>query len=283
MEEFLSYTIFDFGEYKLSTGTLAAILLIWAGMRVFLFLIRRFLHSYFKKRGIDHGREDAIYLLIKYFTWILVLVIILEMIGIHITILIAGSAALLVGLGLGLQQIFQDLVSGIFILIEGTIKVNDVIELDGMVGKILSVNLRTSKVLTRDGIMIIVPNHKFIVEKITNWTHNSESTRFKVEVGVAYGSDVEKVKQILFACAQEHPSVIHSDEDKNHEPFVRFTNFGDSALEFELYFWTSKIFNVEYIKSDLRFAIDKQFRQQGVTIPFPQRDIHIKTNLISSK
>ncbi|MBL7874440.1 MAG: mechanosensitive ion channel, partial [Cyclobacteriaceae bacterium] len=209
MEEFLSYTIFDFGEYKLSTGTLAAILLLWAGVRVFLFLLRRFLHSYFKKRGIDHGREDAIYLLIKYFTWILVMVIILEMIGIHITILIAGSAALLVGLGLGLQQIFQDLVSGIFILIEGTIKVNDVIELDGMVGKILSVNLRTSKVLTRDGIMIIVPNHKFIVEKITNWTHNSESTRFKVEVGVAYGSDVEKVKQILFACAQEHPSVIH--------------------------------------------------------------------------
>jgi small-conductance mechanosensitive channel len=281
MKNFLNYTLFEFGEYKLSTGTLAIIVLLVVVVRILLFLVKQFLHSYFKKRSIDQGRKDAIYLLIKYFTWVLAVVVILEMIGIHITILIAGSAALLVGLGLGLQQIFQDLVSGIFILIEGTIKVNDVIELDGMVGKILSVNLRTSKVLTRDGIIIIVPNHKFIIEKITNWTHNSDSTRFKVEVGVAYGSDVDKVKQILLRCAQQQISIMHSDGDgdESHEPFVRFTDFGDSALKFELYFWTANIFKVEFIKSDLRFAIDKQFRLDGITIPFPQRDIHIKTNL----
>ena len=140
-----------------------------------------------------------------------------------------------------------------------------------------SVNLRTSKVLTRDGIMIIVPNHKFIVEKITNWSHNSESTRFKVEVGVAYGSDVDKVKNILLHCAQTHSQIITEQDQADHGPFVRFTDFGDSALKFELYFWTTNIFNVEYIKSDLRFAIDKQFRENGVTIPFPQRDVHVRT------
>jgi small-conductance mechanosensitive channel len=281
MSDFLNYTIFESGEYKLSTGILVTIILLVVGVRLLLFLVMRFLTSYFKTRGIDQGRRDAIYLLIKYLIWVIVLVAVLEMIGIHVTILIAGSAALLVGLGLGLQQIFQDLVSGIFILIEGTIKVNDVIELDGMVGKILSVNLRTSKVLTRDGIIIIVPNHKFIIEKITNWSHNSDSTRFKVEVGVAYGSDVDKVKQILLDCAQQQASIMHSATDESQDPFVRFTDFGDSALKFELYFWTANIFKVEFIKSDLRFAIDKQFRQHGITIPFPQRDIHIKTNFIN--
>ncbi|NJS15929.1 MAG: mechanosensitive ion channel [Nostocaceae cyanobacterium CSU_2_110] len=276
MNDILNQTLFEFGGYRLTTVNVLSISLILIGVRILLFLLRRILFAYFKKKNVDQGRKDAIYLLINYFVWTIALVVCLETLGIHVTILIAGSAALLVGLGLGLQQIFQDLVSGIFILIEGTIKVNDVIELDGMVGKILSVNLRTSKVLTRDGIMIIVPNHKFIIEKITNWSHNSESTRFKVEVGVAYGSDVEKVREILLACAQGHEQIIGDQQQNGHAPFVRFTDFGDSALKFELYFWTTNIFHVEFIKSDLRFAIDKQFRQSAITIPFPQRDLHIK-------
>lgn len=276
MNDFLNYTIFERGTYQLTSGTLLTIVLIWLAVRILLFAIKRFLVRLFANAHGNATRAEEIYMLVKYFLWTVTIVIILELIGIQVTILIAGSAALLVGLGLGLQQIFQDLVSGIFILIEGTIKVNDIIELDGMVGKILSINLRTSKVLTRDGIMIIVPNHKFIVEKITNWTHNSESTRFKVEVGVAYGSDVERVREILLACAREHPRIINQTEPDSNSPFVRFVDFGDSALKFELFFWTNNIFQVEFIKSDLRFRIDKTFREQGVTIPFPQRDVHIK-------
>ena len=277
MNEFLNYTIFERGNYQLTTGTLLTIALIWLAVRIFLYLVKRFLIRLFANSHGSATRAQEIYLLIKYFVWTLTIVVILELMGIQVTILIAGSAALLVGLGLGLQQIFQDLVSGIFILIEGTIKVNDIIELDGMVGKILSINLRTSKILTRDGIMIIVPNHKFIVEKITNWTHNSENTRFKVEVGVAYGSDVEKVREILLACAHEHPRIINQSVSDVNSPFVRFVDFGDSALKFELFFWTTDIFQVEFIKSDLRFKIDKTFREQAVTIPFPQRDVHIRS------
>lgn len=281
MTDFLNYTIFESGQYVLTSGTLVSILLLLLAVRIFLFVLKSFLFRFFTKRNIDQSRREAIYLLIKYFVWTATLVVGLEIIGFHVTLLLAGSAALLVGLGLGLQQIFQDLVSGIFILIEGTIKVNDVIELDGMVGRILSVNLRTSNVLTRDGIMIIVPNHKFIVEKITNWSHSSESTRFKVEVGVAYGSDVEKVKAILLTCANVQPEIIRDKDDERHNPFVRFVDFGDSALKFELFFWTINIFHVEFIKSNLRFAIDKAFRLQGITIPFPQRDLHIKTKNLS--
>ena len=277
MSDFLNYTLFQRGDYVITAGTLVTIFLIWLLVRVILFMIRRFLLRVFGTTVGSESRGGEVYALIKYFLWICATVAALEMAGIHVTLLIAGSAALLVGLGLGLQQIFQDLVSGIFILIEGIIKVNDVIELDGMVGKILSVNLRTSKVLTRDGIMIIVPNHKFIVEKITNWSHNSESTRFKVQVGVAYGSDVEKVNAILLSCAEEHPNVLNDKNMESNKPFVRFVDFGDSALQFELFFWTTDIFQVEFIKSDLRFSIDKKFRTEGITIPFPQRDIHIKT------
>ncbi|MDH4091222.1 MAG: mechanosensitive ion channel [Cyclobacteriaceae bacterium] len=276
MSEFFNRTIFQRGDYVITTGTLATVMFIWLFVRVILLLIKRFLVRFFSTTKGYQIRATEVYLLVKYFLWTAAIVAMLEIVGIHVTLLIAGSAALLVGLGLGLQQIFQDLVSGIFILIEGIIKVNDVIELDGMVGKIIEINLRTSKVLTRDGIMIIVPNHKFIIEKITNWTHNSQSTRFKVEVGVAYGSDVQKVKAILLTCAHEHPRVINHPEAESNNPFVRFVDFGDSALKFELFFWTDSIFQVEFIKSDLRFTIDQKFREQGVTIPFPQRDIHIK-------
>lgn len=275
MDEFLNYVLFKNGKYILTTGSLVSIILLFLAVRVGLFLIKRVLKRFFLKRQVDEGRQEAIYQLISYLLWTIALVAALEMTGVQITFLLAGSAALLVGLGLGLQQIFQDLVSGIFILIEGIIKVNDVIELDGMVGKILSVNLRTSKVLTRDGIMIIVPNHKFIIEKITNWSHSSTSTRFKVEVGVAYGSDVEKVRSILLDCIKNHSEIIQENKDEQHGPFVRFVDFGDSALKFELYFWTSSIFQVEFVKSNLRFDIDKNFRSQGISIPFPQRDIHI--------
>jgi small-conductance mechanosensitive channel len=276
MDEFLNYVLFKNGKYILTTGSLVSIILLFLAVRVGLFLIKRILKRFFLKRQVDAGRQEAIYQLISYLLWTIALVAALEMTGVQITFLLAGSAALLVGLGLGLQQIFQDLVSGIFILIEGTIKVNDVIELDGMVGKILSVNLRTSQVLTRDGIMIIVPNHKFIIEKITNWSHSSTSTRFKVEVGVAYGSDVEKVRAILLNCVKNHSEIIQENKGDEHGPFVRFVDFGDSALKFELYFWTNSIFQVEFVKSNLRFDIDKDFRMQGITIPFPQRVIHIK-------
>ncbi len=278
MDELLNYVLFKNGDYVLTTGSLISIIFLLIAVRIALFLIKRIFARFFSKRNVDEGRQAAIYQLISYLFWIIAFLTALEIIGIHITFLLAGSAALLVGLGLGLQQIFQDLVSGIFILIEGTVKVNDVIELDGMVGKILSVNLRTSKVLTRDGIMIIVPNHKFIIEKITNWSHSSESTRFKVEVGVAYGSDVEKVKSILLNCITNHPDVIQGKNGDLHDPFVRFVDFGDSALKFELYFWTNSIFQVEFIKSNLRFDIDKSFRSHGIIIPFPQRDIHIKNH-----
>lgn len=274
--EILNYKIVETGNYTITVASILLVILIYLGVRIFLFGLKKVMNRIFEKRGIDRGRRFALFKLVQYIVWTFAFIFMLQAAGFQITILLAGSAALLVGLGLGLQQIFQDLVSGIFILIEGTIQRDDVIEIDGLIGKILTINLRTSTVLTRDGIMLIVPNHKFIVDNIINWSHSATPTRFKVDVGVAYGSDVEKVTAILMECALEHDKILKTKEN-NLYPFVRFVDFGDSALLFQIYFWSSDIFPVENTKSDLRYRIDKRFREEGVTIPFPQRDLHIKS------
>jgi small-conductance mechanosensitive channel len=196
---------------------------------------------------------------------------ILDTLGIRLTLLLAGSAALLVGIGLGLQQVFKDIVSGFFLLFEGNLKVGDVVELEGDVGIVKEIGFRTTKIENRDNIILIIPNSKFIGENVINWSHIEQKTRFSVDVGVAYGSDVELVKKVLLECARDHQEVTEYPK-----PFVRFDDFGNSSLDFQLFFWTDNAFRVENIKSDLRFAIDKKFRENKITIPFPQRDVHIK-------
>lgn len=277
MEEFLRYELFRIGNVTLTIGHLANVAIIILVTWLAVAVISRLIGQFFRVRKLEASRKHAFVQLVKYFFWTIAVVLILDALGMKITILLAGSAALLVGLGFGLQQIFQDLVSGIFLLLEGTVRVDDVIEIDGLVGKILAINLRTSRVLTRDGIIIIVPNHKFIVDNIINWSHNAIATRFKVSVGVAYGSDVEKVRSILVDCALRHPDVITGEDRKAYHPFARFVDFAESSLNFELYFWSNNIFYIENTKSDIRFMIDHQFRASGVTIPFPQRDVHIKS------
>ncbi|MBX2913344.1 MAG: mechanosensitive ion channel [Cyclobacteriaceae bacterium] len=282
LQNLLDYKLFETEGHRFTIGTIVLVVAIYIATRLVLFGLKRLLNRIFEKRGIDRGRRFAMIKLVQYFVWSLAIVFILQAATFKVTLLLAGSAALLVGLGLGLQQIFQDLVSGIFILVEGTIQRDDVVEIDGLVGKILTLNLRTSTVLTRDGIMLIVPNHKFIVDNIINWSHSATPTRFKVSVGVAYGSDVDKVTDILMECvlAQE---VVIKDKENNKYPFVRFVDFGDSALLFEVYFWSQDIFPIENAKSKIRYLIDKRFREEGVTIPFPQRDLHLVSGAFQKK
>ena len=282
LQNLLDYKLFETEGHRFTIGTIVLVVAIYIATRMVLFGLKRLLNRIFEKRGIDRGRRFAMIKLVQYFVWSLAIVFMVQAATFKVTLLLAGSAALLVGLGLGLQQIFQDLVSGIFILVEGTIQRDDVVEIDGLVGKILALNLRTSTVLTRDGIMLIVPNHKFIVDNIINWSHSATPTRFKVSVGVAYGSDVDKVTDILMECvlAQE---VVIKDKESNKYPFVRFVDFGDSALLFEVYFWSKDIFPIENAKSKIRYLIDKRFREEGVTIPFPQRDLHLVSGAFQKK
>ncbi|MEL7342010.1 MAG: mechanosensitive ion channel domain-containing protein, partial [Bacteroidota bacterium] len=190
--------------------------------------------------------------------------------GITPSILVAGSAALLVGVGFGLQHTFNDFISGLILLFDQSIEVGNVIQVGSLIGRVKQIGLRATTVESREAISVIVPNSKFTQENVINWSHGNELIRFDVKIGVAYGSPVELVMQSLVEAAKAHPQIAQQPA-----PCARFIDFGDSALLFELLFWTKDSFLVEFIKSDLRVAIDASFRTKDIKIPFPQRDLHI--------
>lgn len=214
-----------------------------------------------------------VFKLIKYVLWIIVIGIAMQSIGLNLTFVLAGSAALLVGVGIGMQKIFNDMISGLFLLFEHKLQIDDVVEVDGIIGRVKDIGIRTSRILTRDNIEMIIPNSKFINDPVINWSLNDAKTRFFVKIGVAYGSDVDLVNKILKDIAIDHP-LIH----KTPEPFIFFRDFGDSSLDFEIGFWTSDSLANEFIKSDLRFEINRKLAENNITIPFPQRDLHIIDN-----
>ena len=177
----------------------------------------------------------------------------------------------MVGVGLGLQQTFNDVISGIILLSERSIRVSDVLEIDGDIVKIQEIGLRTSKGLNTDDISIIIPNSLITTNKVINWSHQTHLNRFRVNVGVSYESDVEFVIKILEESAKEHPEV---DSQKNIE--ARLVSFGDSSLNFQVLFYSSTIFGSDRMKSDIRRVIRRKFIENDISIPFPQMDIHMK-------
>jgi len=271
----LEFKLFTINNYSLTVANIFSALLILVVTRLLTFLIQKILHRSFIKQNLsDKGKEYAINQILRYLIYTIALVLMIESLGFNVTILIASSAALFVGIGLGLQDIFKDILSGVFLLFERTIQVGDIVEIDSLVGRVKEINIRTSKVRTRDGIMIIVPNNNLISAKVINWSMENKITRFGVKVGVAYGSDTKLVEDILTKVAVDHPNVLNKPEPK-----VFFRDFGNSSLDFELMFWSEHTWEIEFTRSDLRFKIDQAFRDSNVTIPFPQRDLHIKTDL----
>lgn len=277
IKSIFEFRLISVGEYELTIYHLLFIAFIFFVTFLLLSFIKKFLYKKADDKNIEFGKKFALFQIAKYLIWVIAISIILDSVGINITLLVAGSAALLVGIGLGLQQVFMDFVSGIILLFEGSIKINDVVEIEGLVGRVNDIGIRTTKVTSREGIVTIIPNSKLVNDKVINWSHTAKSTRFSIEVGVAYGSDVELVKKVLLESASEIEYI-----ETNPEPLVRFENFGDSSLEFRLLFWTDRIFRVESLKSDLRFMIDKKFRENKIQIPFPQRDLHIVSGSLNS-
>ena len=272
LKDILEHPLIKTQTINISVYHLLEIFIVIIVTKLVLWALNKLIHRQSNQNKIEVGTAHSIFQIIRYVLWVIAISISIETIGVKITILLAGSAALLVGLGLGLQEIFKDLVSGFFMLFEGNLKVEDIIELEGnIVGKVVEINLRTTKIETRDRLILIIPNSKFISDRLINWSHMEKKTRFHVNIGVAYGSDVDKVRRILEEVAVNHPKIV-----KDPKPFVMFSDFGESSLNFKLLFWTYDTFWVEITKSDLRYAINSKFTENNVTIPFPQRDIHIK-------
>lgn len=222
----------------------------------------------------DKAKFTTVFSFARWVIYIVVMLIVFDSIGINVTAVFAASAALLIGIGLALQTLFQDIISGIFILIDQTVHVGDIIEIDGKVGRVEEIKLRTTRAVTIDNKVLVIPNHLYLENSLFNWTQNGTQTRESVFIGVAYGSDVQLVKKLLLEVASSHESVM-----ANPAPVVVFKDFGESSLDFKLAFTLNDSFKAQFPKSDMRFEIDRLFREHKISIPFPQRDVHIyKTN-----
>ncbi|MCB2092315.1 MAG: mechanosensitive ion channel [Alphaproteobacteria bacterium] len=273
LNKIIEFELLSIGDFKLKVYTLIAIVFILLITKLVLQLIKKALFRRQKRNKLDTGNAYALYQIIKYIVWVIAIGFLLEAIGIKVTVLIAGSAALLVGVGLGLQQTFNDVISGIILLSEKSIKIDDVLEIDGIIVKIQSIGLRTSKGLNTDDISIIIPNSLITTNKVINWSHQSKQARFRIDVGVAYGSDVDLVIKILEESAFDHPDIYDRELIE-----ARLMNFGSSSLDFQVLFFSTNIFRIGKVKSDIRRIIYKKLAENNITIPFPQIDLHIKSN-----
>ena len=255
-------------EVRIAVWTLLLVILSFVGARLFLKWIRVLLTRNMQEP--DKLKFISFFKFVQYITYIIVGFAVLSASGINVTPFLAASAALLVGLGLALQELFQDVIGGVFIFIDKSLLVGDIVEVDGKVARVIEVTLRTTRAITRDDKIVVIPNHKFISEIIINYTQNHKTTRESVKIGVAYGSDVKKVEALLLQSVSEQRGVL-----KTPKSFVLFDDFGESALQFSVLFFISDSFSVPKIKSEIRFRIDQLFREHNISIPFPQRDIHI--------
>ena len=210
----------------------------------------------------------SIFSFINYFIYIVVILFTFQNIGINVTAIFAASAALLVGVGLALQTFIQDIISGIFILVDQSVHVGDIIEVEGQVGKVENIKLRTTRAVTRENKVLIIPNHKFLISTLFNWTENGVITKESVAVGVSYQTDIDQVTQILLDLAGQNKRIL-----ENPQPFVIFEDFGDNALNFQLFFALKSSFESNIVKSELRYSIFRAFKREKIEIPFPQRTI----------
>jgi potassium efflux system protein len=222
--------------------------------------------------GLDEGAVHAYQSLGYYALLAILFVTALHIADIPLTAFAVLGGALAIGVGFGSQNIVNNFISGLILLAERPIKLGDLVELEGTYGNVERIGLRSTRVRTGDNIHVIVPNSAFLENRVINWSHNNRQVRISVSVGVAYGSPTRAVEKLFLQAIQEHPRV-----QENPEPTVLFTAFGDNSLEFEARFWVviKSLMARRIIESEIRFRIDELFREAGIVIAFPQRDVHL--------
>ena len=250
---------------------------VLTGIAVFVVLImvvrflQRFIdHRVLKQTRMDVGVRNAINTGIGYAGFVLAALIGIDTAGIDLSGLAIIAGALSVGIGFGMQSIVNNFVSGLILLVERPIKVGDWIVVGQDQGTVKRISVRSTEILTFSNASVIIPNSELIAGRVTNWMYKDSSGRIELKIGVAYGSDTDQVRKVLLDCARGHSGIKPWPQ-----PYVVFMDFGDSALMFELRFFIRDMSNCLAISSDLRFEIDAAFREAGITIPFPQRDIHV--------
>lgn len=271
IKEFLDYSLHIGHNIEVSIQSILIEIVIFCIVALLFWFIRV---GVTRKLPKEHkGRFITIFSYLKYFTFFVIILISLSNLGVKITAILTGAAALLIGVGLALQTFFQDIISGVFILIDQSLRIGDVIEIDGKIGRVTRINLRSTRAVTVENKVMIIPNHLYLTHTLYNYTQNEDVTRESVSVGVAYGSDVQKVEELLLKAAENVKEVLQKPV-----PSVRFENFGESSLDFKLVFTVRDSFRTLQVCSEIRFEIDRLFRENDITIPFPQRDVNLRSN-----
>src|SRR6266704_3183913 len=244
----------------------------WISSRTKRFLFNRFLVN----SGLDRALQYAIAQIISNVVLVVGVLIVLENTGIHLGALAVFAGAVGVGVGFGLQNIASNFISGLVILAERPITIGDRVEVAGIAGQVERIRARSTVIRTNDNIMMIVPNTKFIDSPVTNWTYSDRRVRFRLPVGVAYGSDVKQVREALIAAAREHPATL---SEPGPDAFLE--KFGESSIDFQLIVWSEEMSRrPSRFKSDLNYLICKHLDAAEIELPNPQRDLHIRSGVL---
>ncbi|MBE9559229.1 MAG: mechanosensitive ion channel family protein [Proteobacteria bacterium] len=267
---------FDIGDFRIVPSRILWALLIFGTVVILSSWVRSQLeNNWLKMTTMGQGARDAMVTIIGYIMFLIAIMAGLSAAGFDFGNIAIIAGALSVGIGFGLQNIVNNFVSGLILLFERPIRKGDWIEVGGTEGVVKDIQIRSTVIQTFDRSDVIVPNSELISGQVTNWVLSSQSGRAILPVGVAYGTDTEKVRDVLLAIAEENDDVVKTGYMP--KPVVLFRGFGDSSLDFELRVFLHNVDSRLSIVSDLNFAIDKAFREEGIEIPFPQRDLHVKS------
>jgi len=266
MKNALDYQIVQIGGYALHVSNILGLCIIVVCSWIILRVLSRGIR---KNKKIDEGAKYSIKQLARYSVIVITLLLGITALGFDLSVLFVGSAALLVGIGFGLQHLFNDFISGIIILFDGTVKVNDVIEVDGIVCRVSEIKLRTTTVMTREDKFIILPNSSITQGNVVNWTYSKQTSRFEIVVNLAYTEDIPEVMKMFKEVALQHKAV-----SRTPEPSIRITRFGEYSVEITIMFWCAEVFRVENIKSEIRVSIFNTLIEHKIKFPYPQSIIH---------
>jgi small-conductance mechanosensitive channel len=273
MENILDKTLLHIGGARVTPETLIEFIVILIASYVAARLARRLIANRFMPHRLTMGVRYALARFTSYFILLLGIAAALGQLGVSMTALTAFGAALGVGLGFGLQDIAKNFVSGLILLIERPIQVGDRIELGNVSGDVVEIRTRATVIRTNDDVHLIIPNSRFISDTVTNRSFGHPRVRYRIPIGVGYGSDPRAVEEVLIEAARGVDGVLPEPP-----PSVLFHEFGESALNFELLCWTSKMLHRPgSFRSELNFAIHAALKARGIEIPFPQRDLHIRS------
>jgi small-conductance mechanosensitive channel len=255
----------------ITTLTLLAALGIVIAARIVAAIIGRTVERVLDARGLDKGLRHSVGKITRYVVLTIGVFVALGTIGVDTSAIMAGGAVLLVGIGFGLQKLAENFISGLLLLIERPVRKGDFIDVGGVLGTVEDIGLRATRVMSRDGVAVIVPNSNLISGVVINHTVPTNDRRIWIKVGVAYGTDLDLVTKLLVDIALAEPAV-----HKEPSPEVRHQDFGDSAIQLALVAWIAEAKDDLAVSSRLRFAIDKAFRQHAIEIPYPHRVLHTK-------